>query len=100
MRKPLVVNLKSGLDYDVFVGRPGPFGNPFRIGRDGNRQDVIRKYRGWFLEKVVKDDEFLRAVLALSGKILGCYCKPLGCHGDVIAEFLELYEELEKAAHE
>jgi len=33
--------------YDVYVGRPGPWGNPFRIGVDGYRQEVIEKYEAW-----------------------------------------------------
>ncbi len=30
--------------YDVYIGRPGKWGNPFEIGKDGNRAEVIEKY--------------------------------------------------------
>lgn len=36
-------------DFDVYIGRPGPYGNPFTIGRDGNRKEVIDKYEEWLL---------------------------------------------------
>lgn len=68
--------------YDVFVGRGSPFGNPFVIGRDGTREDVIAKFDAWLRtqpEKVALVKRFLR------GKVLGCYCAPRACHGDVLA---------------
>ena len=33
--------------YDVYVGRPGPWGNPWHVGRDGTRQEVIVRHREW-----------------------------------------------------
>jgi len=83
-----VVNLRHS-PYDVYIGRGGPFGNPFRIGPDGTREEVIQKYREWFRERIRTDDKFYRRCLALRGKVLGCFCKPLPCHGDVIVEWLE-----------
>lgn len=35
--------------HDVYVGRPSKWGNPFAIGRDGTRQEVIDKYRAYLL---------------------------------------------------
>lgn len=78
---------------DVFIGRPSLFGNPFRIGIDGSRGEVIDQYRQWFDDKIRNDPAFLAAVLKLRGKKLGCYCKPLACHGDVIADFLNNSKE-------
>ena len=83
-----VVNIRTQ-KCDVYIGRGSPFGNPFRIGRDGNRQQVIELYRRKFLHKLLNDDEFAMEVQALKGKRLGCFCKPLACHGDVIVEVLE-----------
>lgn len=74
-----VVNLRNE-KYDVYIGRGGKWGNPFIIGKDGNRDDVIRKYLEW----VVNQPALLAALPELKGKVLGCYCKPLGCHGDVL----------------
>lgn len=73
---------------DVYIGRPGPFQNPFEIGKDGTRAEVLIKYRAYFFDRVRRDSEFRKAVLALRGKRLVCWCKPLACHGDVIVEYL------------
>jgi hypothetical protein len=84
---PITVVNKNQAEFDVYIGRPSIFGNPFVIGRDGDREAVIRQYRAYFLTRVATDTQFRRAVLALQGKRLGCYCKPLACHGDIIAEW-------------
>lgn len=73
----------------AFIGRPGPFGNPFMIGRDGDREAVIRQYRVWFDLRIKGDSEFRVSVEALRGRDLVCWCHPLACHGGVIVEFLE-----------
>lgn len=83
-----VVNLKFE-PYDVYIGRGSPFGNSYVIGKHGNREQVIAKYRAWFLDKVSNDQAFRSKVMALRGKRLGCFCKPLPCHGDVIVQYLE-----------
>jgi hypothetical protein len=89
-----VINIKNekrefyDTSCDVYIGRPGPFGNPFRIGPDGDREQVIAKYRTWFYNKL-KDEAFRGSVEALKGKRLLCWCKPDACHGDVIVEYLE-----------
>ena len=82
-----IVNLRCE-KYDVYIGRGSVWGNKFVIGRDGNREEVIEKYRIWFEERIEKDDDFKKRTLGLRGK-LGCYCKPLNCHGDVIKKYLE-----------
>lgn len=74
--------------YDVYIGRPTIFGNPYEIGKDGNREDVVNKYRKYFTERIQTDMSFRRQVLTLRGKRLGCFCKPKECHGDVICEYL------------
>lgn len=68
--------------HDVYIGRPGPWGNPFRAGCDGTREQVIERYK----EVKLKDLAFLlRARIELKGKKLGCWCTPLACHGDFLA---------------
>ena len=74
--------------FDVYCGRPSVFGNPFAIGRDGSREQVIEKYRHYFYFKLNSVPGFKAQVLRLQGKRLGCYCKPQACHCDVIAEYL------------
>lgn len=80
-----VVHCKKA-DYDVYIGRPGMWGNPFQIGRDGTREDVIRKYRAWILTQPVLLDYIPKYI---KGKTLGCWCKPFACHGDVLAEIAD-----------
>ena len=82
-----VVNIKKE-KCDIYCGRGSPFGNPFRIGEDGDRKQVIKKYREYFYKRLTNSD-FRDKVLSLKGKVLGCYCKPLDCHCDIIVEYLE-----------
>lgn len=82
MSHPLVVDHRCAY-YDVYIGRPEFWGNPFRIGRDGPRGRVIAKYREWLLSQ---PELVERARAELRGKVLGCWCAPRPCHGDVLAE--------------
>lgn len=80
--KHFVVHCKHA-PFDVYIGRPSKWGNPFAIGRDGTRAQVIAKYREWLLNQ----PELVRqAKEELRGKVLGCWCVPQDCHGDVLAE--------------
>lgn len=80
---PKVLNKHSdGIpDGAVYIGRPSKWGNPFVIGRDGTRMQVIRKYREW----VMQNQSMLSAIRnELHGKDLVCFCSPKPCHGDVL----------------
>jgi len=66
--------------YDIYIGRPSKWGNPFVIGRDGDRAEVIRKYETWLRTQ----PELMAQLDELSGKVLGCWCAPRACHGDVL----------------
>jgi hypothetical protein len=68
--------------YDIYIGRPSKWGNPFTVGKDGSREEVIKKYRAWILTQPL----LITEVKELKGKVLGCWCKPLPCHGDVLVE--------------
>lgn len=84
-----VVNKDRHEEFDVYIGRGTPWGNPFPIGENGmDRAAVIEAYRAYFKNKFVDNAEGRQAILSLKGKVLGCHCKPAPCHGDVIAEFL------------
>lgn len=74
---------------EVYIGRMSPFGNPFRVGRDGNRTEVLAKFATYFQQRVAEDPKFWYAVQRLIGRTLVCHCKPMDCHGDVIAAYLE-----------
>jgi hypothetical protein len=73
--------MKSGERYDVYIGRPSVWGNPFAIGRDGDRGEVIRKYEAWLRARPAMME---RARQELRGKVLACWCAPQACHGDVL----------------
>ena len=81
----LVVHCKRAV-FDVYIGRPSKWGNPFEIGRDGDRETVIRKYRDW----IQTQPQLLAALPELKGKVLGCWCAPKPCHGDVLSEMANL----------
>lgn len=92
-----VVNLRREM-FDAYIGRAGHghdgyFGNPFRLLPGEARGATIERFRAYFLDRIARDDEFRRRVLALRGKTLGCFCKPAACHGDVIAEWIDSQSE-------
>ncbi len=80
MAHPLVVHCKRAR-HDVYIGRPSKWGNPFEIGRDGTRAQVIARYERWLLEQPA----LLAELGSLAGKTLGCWCAPKRCHGEVLA---------------
>jgi len=75
--------------YDIYIGRPSKWGNPFRIGKDGNRKEVLQKYQDWIGEQ----HELLKDLHELKGKTLGCHCAPKHCHGNILAKLADLLEE-------
>ena len=72
----------------IYVGRPSKWGNPFAIGKDGTRAEVIEKYREWVTE--ASADGNLFDVRELRGKDLVCWCAPEPCHADVLMELANL----------
>jgi hypothetical protein len=84
MAHPLVVHCKR-TPHDVYIGRPSKWGNPFVIGRDGTRPQVIERYERWLLGQPA----LLAALPELTGKTLGCWCAPQACHCDVLARLAD-----------
>jgi len=80
-----VVNLRNS-EYDIYIGRGSKWGNPLKIGINGSREDVIHQYKDMLLHNKI----LLASLKELDGKRLGCFCKPLACHGDILIEFREL----------
>jgi hypothetical protein len=87
--------------YDVYIGRGqgSIFGNPFTHKQGtqaqvvvGSRAEAIQAFRDWLAGAAYQDVEperrqaILDAIPSLKGKVLGCWCAPLACHGDVLAE--------------
>lgn len=71
--------------YDVYIGRPSKWGNPYVIGKDGTRDEVIQKYE----EHVRSSKILMRALPSLKDKTLGCWCGQKRCHGEVLIKLLE-----------
>lgn len=71
--------------YDIYIGRPSHWGNPFVIGKDGTREEVLEKYKKYMLQ----NQYLVQDLKEIKGKTLGCWCKPKACHGDVLVELIE-----------
>lgn len=80
--------------FDVYIGRPSMWGNPFVISREGTREEVIELYRKY----ITMNPKLMAALPELKGKRLGCYCAPKACHGDVLVALVN--EEAENAAND
>jgi hypothetical protein len=83
-----VVNRRKA-KFDVYIGRPSKWGNPFShmAGtlakfRVGSRDEALISYEKWIQSK---PDLMAAAKIELKGKVLGCWCKPASCHGDILA---------------
>lgn len=84
MTETIVVNIRDS-GCDVYIGRGSKWGNPFRIPQHGTRDEVIELYE----ERLLNSPELMAALPELKGKVLGCYCKPKDCHGDVLARLAD-----------
>lgn len=82
--------------YDVYIGRLSIFGNPFSHQKGTQaevmvttREEAVEKYRQWVEGKIqVKGltPPTMEQIKKLKGKVLGCWCAPQACHGDILSE--------------
>lgn len=94
--RPIIIVNKHHGKSGEYIGRGSPLGNPFVIGKDGSREQVIAKYRVWLNEQIMRKnpvvlDELNRLgnkVIDEKGLVLQCFCYPKPCHGEVIKEKL------------
>lgn len=84
--KARVVHCKKE-EFDVYIGRGSKWGNPFSHKEGtlaehvvGSREEAIAKYE----EYLLSNQELVDSLPELKGKVLGCWCKPKACHGDVL----------------
>lgn len=87
-----VVHCKQ-FPFDAYIGRPSPFGNPFSHKANTlakykveTREEAVQKYEEYLLTRL----DLLVQLSRLKGLTLGCWCKPLSCHGDILAKFAEM----------
>lgn len=88
-----VVHCKKA-PYDVYIGRPSKWGNPYSHmpgtlakHQVASREEAIQRYEEEYLHS--RPDLMMAARRKLKGKVLGCWCSPLPCHGDVLARIAE-----------
>ncbi len=105
--KELVVNLRSGKRFDVRIDRATKWGNPFSHKQGtkaewvvGSRQEAIDAYREWMISGIKNGRVDLDELIALEGKVLACWCKPLPCHGDVLVRLIEYAKAERTMEHE
>jgi hypothetical protein len=91
-----IENIKVYGGPGIKIMRGTPLGNPFVIGRDGDRDEVIEKYRGWLWKQIKCRTGQPYIMLnkikaqAIAGDVhLICCCKPLRCHGDIVKAAVE-----------
>lgn len=105
--RPEYDNLKEWMnDKDhVYIGRIGVvfidgqryppqdsiWANPFKINSQNDRYDVLKKYKEYIIDKLESRQISYRQLLKLRGKVLGCWCKPEPCHGDILIKLLKDY---------
>ena len=93
MSKPTtLVNLNKE-PYDVYIGRGSKWGCPYTIIKDrptlakeivDTKEEALSKYK----EYVLASPELMNSLDELYGKVLGCFCKPDKCHGDILLELI------------
>ena len=83
--------------YDVYVGRPSKWGNPFSHKADSiatvrvkTRVEAIESYGKWLLTQ----PELISSLHELRGKVLGCWCYPHRCHGEILSRLANPMNEL------
>lgn len=92
-----IVHIKKE-SYDVYIGRPTKWGNPFTHIADkntlakylvGSREQAVSAYKNYILYGEGK--HLLKDLHELKGKTLGCWCSPKKCHGEILIELVEEY---------
>lgn len=105
--RPLYNNLQEWMndENNIYIGRAGVifinnerypkqssiFCNPFKIGRDGNRNEVLDKYKDYIIKKLDNDINLRNELMKLKDKNLGCWCAPDPCHGNILLDLISKY---------
>jgi len=79
------------IDKKRFPSVSSNFANPYKVDRDGTRQEVIDKYRKYITQKLENSKSLQYELLMMKGKNLGCWCYPEMCHGNIILEMIDIY---------
>ena len=79
------------IDKQRFPPNSSKFCNIYKIGKDGTRDEVIKKYKSYMINKLESSSQLRKELLELKNKNLGCWCAPELCHGNILLELIELY---------
>ncbi len=71
---------------NCYVGRGSEWGNPYVIGRDGDRDLVIAKFEAYAEERIQAEPEWLKPLKDMDGLV--CYCAPLRCHAEILIKLI------------
>ena len=99
---PLIVNLKQTTRKRyIRIDRTTIWGNPYKINIDGDRYEVIFKYKKYLINEIRKGNIDIEKLSKLSGKYLACWCFPLSCHGNILSHaadwaYKHIYREILK----
>lgn len=83
-----VVNVRATSVFDYYIGRPGLLGNPYIVGKHGDRAQCIALWYQYALSRSCNDWNFKASLLRCENKIIACHCAPLACHGDTFDELI------------
>jgi len=86
-RKQIIIIKDKDDKYCRYPKTNSKWANPFKVNKDGSREECIEKYREYIIKKINENPEEYN-IEELRGKTLGCWCKPEKCHGDVLIELL------------
>lgn len=90
-----IVNIRTE-PFDLYIGRGSQWGNPFThlyyadpahnsLTLVASREEAIERYEAW----LIAQPDLMAQLPLLRGRTLGCYCKPLACHGDVLVRLAD-----------
>lgn len=70
----------------VYIGRPSKWGNPFKIGRDGDREQCLALFKASLIKRMKVGEAVIEQIKKeLKGKNVACWCSvDQVCHGDVL----------------
>lgn len=68
----------------IYIGRGSKWGNPFVLGKHGDRDQVCDQYENYLKQCFHDNKVTLEELASLHGKNLVCFCAPLRCHGHTL----------------
>ena len=97
----VVANMRNGGDEALIswakenghfqrIDRNSAWGNPYELGKDGDRNTVCESYMYYFKKKLSLHQQ----LMDIKGKVLGCWCYPERCHGNYLIDLADGTDEI------